>query len=83
MTADELLPPVRLQAEGKVIDTDIGHAAPFVADFDGDGVKDLLVGQFGVGILWFYKNVGTNSHPKYAAGVKFKNGGADGRVPTG
>src|SRR4051812_8661006 len=79
----ELLPPVRLRAAGKVIDTDVGHAAPCVADFDGDGVKDLLVGQFGDGILWFYKNVGTNAQPKYAAGVKFKKGAADGRVPTG
>src|SRR5437868_13637939 len=81
--AKELLPPVRLQAAGKPIDTDIGHAAPFVADFDGDGVKDLLVGQFGDGIVWVYRNIGTNANPRYAAGVKFKNGAADGRVPTG
>src|SRR5262245_45395050 len=79
----EFLPPVRLEAAGKPIDTDVGHAAPCVADFDGDGVKDLLVGQFGDGILWFYKNVGTDKNPKYAAGVKFKDGGKDGRVPTG
>jgi hypothetical protein len=81
--AKELLPPVRLKAAGKPIDTDVGHAAPFVADFDGDGVKDLLVGQFGDGILWVYRNVGSNTHPRYAAGVKFKDGGKDGRVPTG
>ncbi len=81
--AAELLPPVRLKAAGKPIDTDVGHAAPFVADFDGDGVNDLLVGQFGDGILWVYKNVGTNANPKYAKGVKFKNGSPDGRVPTG
>jgi hypothetical protein len=54
-----------------------------VADFDGDGVKDLLVGQFGDGILWVYRNVGTNAAPKLAAGVKFKEGKEDGRVPTG
>jgi hypothetical protein len=79
----ELLPPVRLEAAGKPIDTTIGHAAPFVGDFDGDGVRDLLVGQFGDGILWIYRNVGTNTHPKFAAGVKFKEGKKDGRVPTG
>jgi hypothetical protein len=76
-------PPVRLEAAGKPIDTQVGHAAPLVVDFDGDGKKDLLVGQFGDGILWFYKNVGTNAEPRYAAGVKFQAGGKDGRVPTG
>lgn len=79
----ELEQPVRLQAAGKPIDTDIGHAAPFVCDFDGDGVRDLLVGQFGGGALWIYRNEGTNSQPKLAAGVKFKDGKEDGRVPSG
>jgi len=81
--ARELAPPVRIEAAGKPIDTAVGHAAPFVCDFDGDGVKDLLVGQFGDGILWIYRNVGTNTQPKLAAGVKFKGGNKDGRVPTG
>ena len=79
----DLAPPVRLEAAGKPIDTNIGHAAPFVCDFDGDGVKDLLVGQFGEGILWIYRNEGTNSQPKLAQGVKFKQGKEDGRVPSG
>ena len=80
----ELEPPVRLEAAGKPIDaTEIGHAAPFVCDFDGDGLKDLLVGQFGDGLLWIYRNEGTNSEPKLAAGVKFKEGKEDGRVPSG
>jgi len=79
----ELLPPVRIEAGGKPIDTEVGHAAPFVADFDGDGVKDLLVGQFGDGILWIFRNEGTNAAPKLAAGVKFKDGAEAGRVPTG
>ncbi|MBC8870817.1 MAG: VCBS repeat-containing protein [Planctomycetes bacterium] len=81
--SDELAPPVRLEANGKAIDTEIGHAAPFVTDFDGDGVQDLLVGQFGGGQLWIYRNEGTNAEPKLAAGLKFKQGKDDGRVPTG
>jgi hypothetical protein len=78
----ELRPPVRLEADGKPIDTDVGHAAPHLADIDGDGKLDLLVGQFGDGILWIYKNIGSNTAPRYAAGVQFKGGKEDGRVPT-
>ncbi len=81
--SDELMAPVRLQAVGKPIDTDVGHAAPFVCDFDGDGVQDLLVGQFGDGLLWIYRNEGTNAQPRLAAGVKFKDGAKDGTVPHG
>jgi hypothetical protein len=80
---DDLAPPVRLEAAGKPIDTEIGHAAPLVYDWDGDGVKDLLVGQFGGGVLWSFRNEGTNASPKLAAGVKFKDGKKDGTVPTG
>ncbi|MBN2133687.1 MAG: hypothetical protein JW741_29570 [Sedimentisphaerales bacterium] len=76
---DDLASPVRLEANGKVIDTDIGHAAPFVCDFDGDGTQDLLVGQFGDGLLTVYRNEGSNSEPKLAAGVEFTGG----RVPSG
>ena len=79
----ELAEPIRLEVAGKPIDTEIGHAAPFVCDFDGDGLKDLLVGQFGEGLLRIYRNEGTNSEPKLAAGVKFKEGKEDGRIPSG
>lgn len=81
--AAELAPPVRLEAAGKPIDTEIGHAAPFVYDFDGDDLKDLLVGQFGEGLLQIYRNGSTNSEPKLAGGIKFKEGKEGGRVPSG
>ena len=81
--AGELAPPVRLEAGGKPIDTDKGHAAPWVTDFDGDGFQDLLVGQFGGGSLWICRNEGTNAQPRLAAPEKFKQGKEDGRVPSG
>jgi hypothetical protein len=81
--AAELAAPVRLEAGGKPIDTDVGHAAPFVPDWDGDGKRDLLVGQFGGGILWIFRNEGTDAAPRLAAGTKFKGGSKDGTVPTG
>ena len=80
---DDLAPPVRIAAAGKPIDTDVGHAAPFVADFDGDGVNDLLVGQFGGGLLWIYRNEGSSAAANLAAGVKFKEGEKEGTVPSG
>lgn len=81
---DELLPPVRLEAGGQPIDAvQIGHAAPFFGDFDDDGVPDLLVGQFLGGQLRIYKNVGTATAPKLAAGVTFQDGRVEGTVPTG
>lgn len=80
----ELLPPVRLEAAGKPIDTDSpGHSAPFVVDWDGDGKRDLLLGQFGGGALWIYRNEGTDAAPRLAAGTKFKDGRKEGTVPTG
>lgn len=45
-------------AEGLPLDVGI-HAAPLVVDWDGDGVKDLLVGTY-VNRIVYFKNVGTN-----------------------
>jgi hypothetical protein len=74
---DELLPPVKIVASGRPINADLGHAAPFFADFDGDGVKDLLVGQFSDGKLAIYRNIGTNEEPKFD-----KKDWFEGRVPA-
>ena len=79
----DLAPPVRLEAGGKPIDTKEGHAAPFVGDFDGDGIRDLLVGQYGNGALWVFRNTGTNEKPVLGAGVLFKQGTPEGCVPSG
>lgn len=42
-----LAAPVALQAGGELIDAVVGHAAPHMFDVDGDGLRDLLVGEFG------------------------------------
>ena len=40
-------PPMPIRAGDGPIDVTTGHAAPYLLDFDGDGVRDLLVGEFG------------------------------------
>jgi hypothetical protein len=80
--AGDLAPPVKLMAGGKPIDVDVGHAAPFVADFAGDGVRHLLVGQFGGGKLRIYRNAGTAAEPRFDAFTWFRAGGAEGSVPA-
>jgi hypothetical protein len=56
--APDLAAPIALQAGGVEIDVDGGHAAPFVHDVDGDGKRDLLVGQFDDGALRLYRSEG-------------------------
>jgi len=63
--SDELLPPFRIEARGEGIDVEGGHAAPFLADLDGDGLLDLLVGQFGQGRLRLYPNRGAPGAPRF------------------
>jgi hypothetical protein len=80
--SDELAPPVRLLAGGKPIDVEVGHAAPFVADLDGEGTKHLLVGQFGSGKLRIYRNTGDNAQPRFDKFAWFLDGAPEGRVPA-
>lgn len=79
----EFQKPVRLEAAGEPIDTEVGHAAPYVYDFDRDGKRDLLVGQFGGGKLKIYRNLGTSEAPRFGEPEWFHAGGAVATVPAG
>ena len=47
IAADIFEKPFRVLADGKPISVTTQHAAPHLRDMDGDGVRDLLVGEFG------------------------------------
>ena len=73
--AAEFAPPVRLHGGDQAVRVESpGYAAPCWADIDGDGKKDLLVGQFSRGKIRVYKNLGKN---KLAAAKWLE---ADGKV---
>ncbi len=58
--------PQPLAAGGKKLEIPTGNAAPTVADWDGDGLPDLIVGAEDGSVVWF-RNEGNRKGPKLAA----------------
>ncbi len=79
----ELGEGVRIETTGGPIDIEVGHLVPVVSDWDGDGKKDLLVGQFVGGKIRFYRNVGEDSAPRFEGFTFLKAGGAEISLPAG
>jgi hypothetical protein len=72
-------PPVRLKAGGVPIRVESpGYAAPCLADLDGDGKLDLLVGQFNGGKMRVFKGLGGG---QFAAGAWLQAEGKAAEVP--
>ena len=57
--------PVAVEADGKEILAPHGDSGPVVADWDGDGKPDLILGCGDGSVVW-YRNIGTRSEPKLA-----------------
>ena len=60
-----------LKADGKTIDVGT-HAAPFMVDYNNDGIRDLLVGN-GEGFLLYYENRGSTNHAVFAPPTTLKD----------
>ena len=75
--------PVRLTAEGEYISVEApGYACPTMADVDGDGKDDLVVGQFNQGHMQFFKNIAVDGQsPKFAAAQWLTTGEERAVVP--
>jgi hypothetical protein len=60
--------PTKLEAGGQPIRAPHGDSHPVVADWDRDGLPDLIVGCGDGSVVW-YRNVGKKTEPKLAKGV--------------
>jgi hypothetical protein len=74
---------VKLTAAGEPIDVEIGHLVPCVCDWNGDGKKDLLVGQFKTGAIRLYLNQGTDTEPVFGDFSFLQAGGKQIRLDAG
>ena len=75
--------PVRLSAGGQLVSVAApGYACPTMADVDGDGVDDLVVGQFREGMMKVYRNVAAaDAMPEFSSGDFIKHGDEPVSVP--
>jgi len=74
---------VKIEADGKAIDVNVGHLVPWVTDWNGDGKKDLIVGQFDGGRIRLYLNQGTDSEPVFKDFSYLQAGGKEIHLDAG
>ena len=74
---------VKIQSEGKDINVSIGHLVPCVMDWNADGKKDLITGQFSGGKICLYLNEGTNDKPVFKGCTEMQAGGKPIRLDAG
>ena len=78
-SAVEFAAPVRLKAGGVPIRVEVpGYASPCLADLNGNGKMDLLVGQFNGGKIQVFKGLGGG---KFAPGTWLQAEGKVAEVP--
>jgi len=76
------LDPDSIQANG--LNIDVGrYGSPYAYDWDEDGKKDLIIGQFTSGAIRFYKNIGTHFNPVFGNYVWLQADGLEIILPAG
>jgi hypothetical protein len=79
----ELAAPLRLEAEGVPIDTEIGHAAPISTTGTATAGATCSSVSFLEGKLRIYKNQGSDVEPRFGDLTWFETGGKVVKVPNG
>ncbi len=75
--------PYKINANGTPIELGLGHANPLVTDWNNDGLKDLMVGQYTSGKIRYYINSGTNEAPVFTTYSYLQADGSDISVSSG
>ena len=75
--------PFFVQANGVDLVVSSSIPDPCVVDWDGDGVKDLVIGHFAGGNVRFYPNSGTNAAPVFTSYTLIQAGGSNISVSYG
>lgn len=81
LAVTDLTEGVYIQNEGVPLSVD-RHSAPTVVDWNNDGRKDLLVGEFS-GHIWLFLNVGTDAAPVFSGGSMVTADGVPIRISYG
>lgn len=68
--------PFVIQANGDTLEVAL-ISDPFMVDWDGDGLNDLIIGQFISGKVLFYPNSGSNNDPVFTTGTFLQADGSD------
>ena len=72
-----------VNANGSPIELSVGHANPLVTDWSGDGVKDLIIGQYSGAKLRYYVNSGSNEAPVFTTFTYLQADGSDISLSSG
>lgn len=83
LSTPRFAPAIQLEANGVALKVDTYTSVPCVVDWNADGKKDLLVGCFYNGNIYYFNNTGTDSRPVFTTGTKLKAGGVDISVAYG
>lgn len=65
------------------INISIGHLVPCVFDWNHDGKKDLIIGQYDKAKIRLYLNKGTDEKPEFEGFEYVKAGGKDISLESG